>query len=199
MRILSVVSVKIEKKSGYGYLEEIVVRRADQKLYKFKEGDFPDLHLNDIEDMLLLIAQNKLFNLEDVVIVDFVTALKMFTRRISIQNKVEDVQLDVQKKNYEKLKSAGWWKKNTDGQTTIAEDRGSFPKDENIKTKTELTLEQTQQGVSDEVLNIRVMLHTIHSEDGNPTSANIKQALRQDHVKIEMKTPRSSKVKFITA
>ncbi|GJT06585.1 hypothetical protein Tco_0841047 [Tanacetum coccineum] len=64
MRILSVVSVQVEKKSGYGYLKEIVVRRADQKLYKFKEGYFSDLHLNDIEDMLLLIARNKLFNLE---------------------------------------------------------------------------------------------------------------------------------------
>ncbi|GJT76807.1 hypothetical protein Tco_1043532 [Tanacetum coccineum] len=57
---------QIEKKSGYGYLEEIVVRRADQKLYKFKEGDFLDLYLNDIKDMLLMISQNKLFNLEGV-------------------------------------------------------------------------------------------------------------------------------------
>ncbi|GKE95743.1 hypothetical protein Tco_1580598, partial [Tanacetum coccineum] len=56
MRILSAVSVQVEKKSGYGYLKEIVVRGADQKIYKFKEGDFQDLHLNDIEDMLLLIA-----------------------------------------------------------------------------------------------------------------------------------------------
>ncbi|GJZ43744.1 hypothetical protein Tco_0590999 [Tanacetum coccineum] len=87
MRILSVVSVKIEKRSGYGYLEEIVVRRVDQKLYKFKEGDFPDLHLNDIEDMLLLIAQNKLFNLDDDVIVDFVTDLKMFTKGIIVKNR----------------------------------------------------------------------------------------------------------------
>ncbi|GJZ29304.1 hypothetical protein Tco_0573951, partial [Tanacetum coccineum] len=38
----------------YGYLEEIEVRREDQHLYKFKEGDFPRLHLYDIEDMLLL-------------------------------------------------------------------------------------------------------------------------------------------------
>ncbi|GJV67651.1 hypothetical protein Tco_1483160 [Tanacetum coccineum] len=68
-----------------------------------------------------------------------------------------------------------------------------------MKTKTELTLEQTQQGVSDEVLNIRVMLYSIHNDDGNPTSANIKQALQQDHVKMEMETPRSSRVKFITA
>ncbi|GKC25176.1 retrovirus-related pol polyprotein from transposon TNT 1-94, partial [Tanacetum coccineum] len=28
-------------------------------------------------------------------------------------------------------------------------------------------------------MNIRVILHSIHSDDGNPTSANIKQALRQ--------------------
>ncbi|GKE91959.1 hypothetical protein Tco_1573054 [Tanacetum coccineum] len=64
MRIVSVVSVQVEKKEGYGYLKEIVVRRADQNLYKFKEGDFSDLLLNDIKDMLLLVAQNKLFNLD---------------------------------------------------------------------------------------------------------------------------------------
>nr|GFC31494.1 hypothetical protein [Tanacetum cinerariifolium] len=96
MRILSVVSVQVEKKSGYGYLKEIVVRRADQKLYKFKEGDFPNLHLNDIEDMLLLIAQNKLFNLEGDVIVDFITALKMFTRGIIVKNRVKNVHLGVE-------------------------------------------------------------------------------------------------------
>ncbi|GKC67727.1 hypothetical protein Tco_1100325 [Tanacetum coccineum] len=59
MRILSFVSVKVEKKCGYGYLKEIVVRRSDQNLYKFKEGGFPNLHLNDIEDMLLLLTQNR--------------------------------------------------------------------------------------------------------------------------------------------
>ncbi|GKE00871.1 hypothetical protein Tco_1388854, partial [Tanacetum coccineum] len=92
----SVVSVKIDKRSGFGYLEEVVVRRADQKLYKFKEGDFLDLHLNDIEDMMLLIAQNKLFNLDGDVIMDFVTALKMFTRGIIMKNRVEDVQLCIE-------------------------------------------------------------------------------------------------------
>ncbi|GJS25370.1 hypothetical protein Tco_0454002 [Tanacetum coccineum] len=34
------------------------------------EGDFVDLHLNDIEDMLLLIVQHKLFHLDKNVIVD---------------------------------------------------------------------------------------------------------------------------------
>ncbi|GKD05884.1 hypothetical protein Tco_1180858 [Tanacetum coccineum] len=69
-KILSVVSVKVEKLHGYGHLEEIVVRRSDRQLYKFKEGDFVDLHLNDlhlndIEDMLLLVVQHKLFQLDD--------------------------------------------------------------------------------------------------------------------------------------
>ncbi|GJT63025.1 hypothetical protein Tco_1006558 [Tanacetum coccineum] len=34
----------------------IVVRRADNDLYRFKEGDFPRLRINDIEDMLLLVV-----------------------------------------------------------------------------------------------------------------------------------------------
>nr|GFB04062.1 hypothetical protein [Tanacetum cinerariifolium] len=46
--------------------------------------------------MLLLIAQNKLFNLEGDVIVDFATALKMVTQRIVMHNRVEDVQLGVE-------------------------------------------------------------------------------------------------------
>ncbi|GJV96671.1 putative reverse transcriptase domain-containing protein [Tanacetum coccineum] len=96
IRILSVVSIKIEKRSGYGYLEEIVARRVDQKLYKFKEGDFLDFHLNDIEDMLLLIAQNKFFNLDGDVIVDIFTALKMVTRGIVVKNRVKEVQLGVE-------------------------------------------------------------------------------------------------------
>ncbi|GJS44372.1 hypothetical protein Tco_0569415 [Tanacetum coccineum] len=85
-------SCKVEKRSRYGYLKEIVMRQADQKLYKFKEGDLPDLHLNDIEDMRLLIAQNKLFNLEGDVIVGFVTALKMFTRGIIVKNRYISVK-----------------------------------------------------------------------------------------------------------
>ncbi|GJT68277.1 hypothetical protein Tco_1019757 [Tanacetum coccineum] len=92
LRILSVISVTVDKKWGYGYLKEIAGKRADQKCYTFKEGDFPDLNLSGIEDMLLLIAQQKINNLDGDVIVNFVTALKMFTRSIVVQNIVEDVQ-----------------------------------------------------------------------------------------------------------
>nr|GEV61612.1 hypothetical protein [Tanacetum cinerariifolium] len=53
-KTLGVKSVSVKKLHGYGHLEEIVVKRADHQLYKFKECDFIDLHLNDIENMLLL-------------------------------------------------------------------------------------------------------------------------------------------------
>ncbi|GKB12431.1 hypothetical protein Tco_0846354, partial [Tanacetum coccineum] len=57
-RILVVTLVEVMRKHGYVYLKEIVVRRADNDLYTFKEGDFPRLRINDIEDMLLLVVQN---------------------------------------------------------------------------------------------------------------------------------------------
>ncbi|GKD17451.1 hypothetical protein Tco_1206609 [Tanacetum coccineum] len=44
-RIIAVTRLKIIKKYNYGHLEEIEVRRDDQKLYKFKEGDFKRLRL----------------------------------------------------------------------------------------------------------------------------------------------------------
>ncbi|GJS63607.1 hypothetical protein Tco_0678171 [Tanacetum coccineum] len=49
---------RTQKLHGYGQLEEIVVKRPDRQLYKFTEGDFVDLHLNDTEDMLLLAVQH---------------------------------------------------------------------------------------------------------------------------------------------
>ncbi|GJT34530.1 hypothetical protein Tco_0924949 [Tanacetum coccineum] len=63
-KILSVVSVKVERLHGYGHLDEIVVKRADRQLY------------NDI--------------------VDFIVALRMFTRSLIIKRRVEDLQLGVE-------------------------------------------------------------------------------------------------------
>ncbi|GJZ70500.1 hypothetical protein Tco_0634050 [Tanacetum coccineum] len=61
---------------GYGHLEETEVRRSDQQLYKFMEGDFLRLYLNDIEDMLLLVVQNNLFNLKGEDIMHLAAALR---------------------------------------------------------------------------------------------------------------------------
>ncbi|GKD02371.1 hypothetical protein Tco_1177345, partial [Tanacetum coccineum] len=95
-RILAVTNVKVDVWYGYGHLDEIEVRRSDQKLYKFMEGGFPRLYLNDIEDVLLLVVQNKLFNLKGKDIVHLTSALCMFIRRIVIQKRVEDLQLGVE-------------------------------------------------------------------------------------------------------
>ncbi|GJV89799.1 hypothetical protein Tco_1533737 [Tanacetum coccineum] len=73
--VVLVTNVKVNKWYGYGHLELIEVRRADQQLYKFMESDFPRLHLNDIEDMLLLVVQT-----------DSSTSMK----------RVEDLQLGVE-------------------------------------------------------------------------------------------------------
>ncbi|GJX13221.1 hypothetical protein Tco_0204979 [Tanacetum coccineum] len=68
----------------------------EDMVYKFNEGDFVDLHLNDIEDMLLLAVQHKLFQLDSSDIVDLIVALRMFTRSLIIKCQVEDLQLGVE-------------------------------------------------------------------------------------------------------
>ncbi|GJX46798.1 hypothetical protein Tco_0271988 [Tanacetum coccineum] len=94
--IIGVKSVSMKKLHGYGHLEEIVEKIYNQQLYKFKEGDFVDLHLNDIEDMLLLDVQHKLFHLNGSDIVYFIVAFRMFTRSLILKRRVEDLQLGVE-------------------------------------------------------------------------------------------------------
>ncbi|GKA47649.1 hypothetical protein Tco_0740532 [Tanacetum coccineum] len=54
------------------------VRRDDDKLYKFKEGDFNRLRIQDIKDMLLLLIQGKLTNLTVEERLAFNFSLRMF-------------------------------------------------------------------------------------------------------------------------
>nr|GEV49151.1 reverse transcriptase domain-containing protein [Tanacetum cinerariifolium] len=95
-KILGVKSVSVKKLHGYGHLKEIVMKRADRQFYMFKEGDLMDLHLNDIEDMLLLDIKHKLIHLTDNDIVDFIVVLRMFTRSLVIKKHVKDLQLGVE-------------------------------------------------------------------------------------------------------
>ncbi|GKF05718.1 hypothetical protein Tco_0036386, partial [Tanacetum coccineum] len=74
--------LKIMKKYDYGHLDETEVRREDQQLYTFKEGDFPRLRLQDIEDMLLLLSNinilmrtDELRKFNDGKLIDVPTAL----------------------------------------------------------------------------------------------------------------------------
>ncbi|GKC75925.1 hypothetical protein Tco_1126699 [Tanacetum coccineum] len=95
-RIIAVTNLKIIKFFGYKHLEEIIVRRQDDQLYKFREGNFKRLRRQDIEDMLLLLVQGKLTNLNLDERFALNVALRMYTRRIIIQERVEDLQLAVE-------------------------------------------------------------------------------------------------------
>nr|GEZ41341.1 hypothetical protein [Tanacetum cinerariifolium] len=95
-RIIAVTKLKIVEWHNYMHLDWITVRRDDEKLYKFKEGDFKRLRIQDIEDMLLLLVQEKLINLTVEERFAFNVSLRMFTRRIFIQQRVEDLQLGVE-------------------------------------------------------------------------------------------------------
>ncbi|GKB83361.1 hypothetical protein Tco_0950256 [Tanacetum coccineum] len=89
--IIAVTCFKIREWFGYSHLEEIIVRRQDDKLYKFREGNFKRIRRQDIEDMLLLLVQDKMSNLNLEERYALNVALRMFTLRIIIQERVEDL------------------------------------------------------------------------------------------------------------
>nr|GEU91695.1 integrase, catalytic region, zinc finger, CCHC-type, peptidase aspartic, catalytic [Tanacetum cinerariifolium] len=89
-RIIAVMDLKIVEWHSYKHLDWITVRRDDDKLYKFKEGDFKRLRFQDIEDMLLLFVQGKLSNLTVEERFAFNVSLRMFTRSIIIQRRDKD-------------------------------------------------------------------------------------------------------------
>nr|GEY42719.1 hypothetical protein [Tanacetum cinerariifolium] len=95
-RIIVVIELKIVEWHNYKHLDWITVRRDDDKLYKFKEGDFKRLRIQDIEDMLLLLVQGKMTNLTVEERFAFNVFLQMFTQSIVIQRRVEDLQLGVE-------------------------------------------------------------------------------------------------------
>nr|GFA84925.1 hypothetical protein [Tanacetum cinerariifolium] len=95
-RIIAVTELQIMEWHDYKHLDWILVRRDDDQIYKFKEGNFKRLRLQDIEDMLLLLVQGKLSNLTVKERFAFNVSLRMFTRSIVIKRRVEDIQLGVE-------------------------------------------------------------------------------------------------------
>nr|GEW28266.1 hypothetical protein [Tanacetum cinerariifolium] len=99
-RIIAVAELQIIEWHNYKHLDWITVRIDDDKLYKFKEGDFKRLRIQDTKDMLLLLVQEKLTNLTVKESFAFNVSLRMFIRSIVIQWRMEDLQLGV--KSYQK-------------------------------------------------------------------------------------------------
>ncbi|GJU61401.1 hypothetical protein Tco_1243236 [Tanacetum coccineum] len=95
-KIIRIKKLTIVEWHNYKHLEWITVRRDDDKLYIFREGDYNRLRLQDIEDMLLLLVQGKLRNLNVEEHLALGVSLRMFTRSIVIRRRVEDLQLGVE-------------------------------------------------------------------------------------------------------
>nr|GEU98639.1 hypothetical protein [Tanacetum cinerariifolium] len=114
-RIIAVTRIKIKKMYDYGHLEETEVRRDDQHLYTFKEGDFKRPRLQDIEDMLLLLIQHKLTNLTIDKRFDLNVAWHMFTRQQLGQEKGPsygsgDKQATLSEEVDVESREVYWWK-----------------------------------------------------------------------------------------
>nr|GEW18145.1 retrovirus-related Pol polyprotein from transposon TNT 1-94 [Tanacetum cinerariifolium] len=147
-RILVVTQVKVMRKHRYRYMREIEVQRADNDLYTFKEGDLPRLHINDIEDMLILIVQNRLTNLLGDDVSNFAIALRMFTRSMVIQKRVEDLQLGVE--SYQKKINV------TKLETTRPGIRKKLMRLDELYKSSDGTLTRLQTSLDDIIKNIRM-------------------------------------------
>ncbi|GJV35718.1 hypothetical protein Tco_1408195 [Tanacetum coccineum] len=138
-RIIVVTKLQIVEWHGYKHLDWITVRRDDDKLYTFKEGDFKMLFLQDIKDMLILLAQGKLTNLNVEYRLAFGVSLRMFTRSIVIQRRVEDLQLGVE--SYQKkinITNPDTYKydlKRRDAYTTYSNPKGFIYQNKDKKNK----------------------------------------------------------------
>ncbi|GJV93895.1 hypothetical protein Tco_1541708 [Tanacetum coccineum] len=154
------------KRYDYGHLDEIEVHREDHQLYKFKEGDFPRLHLQDIKDMLLLLVQQKLTNLTINERFNLNVALCMFTKWIFIQRRVEDLQRGVEsyqkKLNLTKPDTFRSNLKNRTAYTAYSDPQGVIYKDQNNRNRL-LGIDKLNK-FSDGTLNhVRTALHDITS------------------------------------
>ncbi|GKA04097.1 hypothetical protein Tco_0676878 [Tanacetum coccineum] len=153
-RIIAVTRLKILKMYDYGHLEEIEVRQDDQKLYAFKEGDFKRLRLEDIEDILLLLVQQKLTKL---------TIDEQYSLNVALRYGLGYRQAALSKEVDAESREVRWWKGIRERSQATGKDnmtlsyfvsthfRSKSKNKGKVPTEMELVLEQTQQGTSYEV------------------------------------------------
>ncbi|GJX06431.1 hypothetical protein Tco_0194363 [Tanacetum coccineum] len=140
-RIIAVTKVEIVEWHNYKHLDWITVRRDDDILYKFKEGDFQRLRIQDIEDMLLLLCGHS-------------------------QRRVEDLQLGVE--SYQKklnLTKPDTYRSNLrrrDAYTPYSDPRGFIYENKDKKKQDLIALTQNQNYTSQrDKANARAMIQAI--------------------------------------
>nr|GFA01389.1 hypothetical protein [Tanacetum cinerariifolium] len=74
----------------YDYLSKVVLRRADLQEYTIAKKYFKNLHLSDFKDLNLLLLQDHLDHLPGSDKKMLSTAVKLWTRNLVIQQRVED-------------------------------------------------------------------------------------------------------------
>nr|GEZ55183.1 hypothetical protein [Tanacetum cinerariifolium] len=124
------------KKYDYGHLDEIEVRKEDQQLYTFKEDKRYDLNV----------------------------ALRMFTRRVVIQRRVEDLQLGVEsykkKLNLTKPDTLGLNLRNRTAYTAYLDPQGVIYKDQNNKNRL-LRTDELHKFSNGTLNDVRTALHDV--------------------------------------
>ncbi|GJS86374.1 hypothetical protein Tco_0769010 [Tanacetum coccineum] len=96
MRILSVVRIEVFSMYGYNYMKKIVLRRADLKEYVIAERDFKYMYPSDFEDLYLLNLQGYLNHLSPKDKKILTTAVNLWTRNLVIRQRVEAFQLGIE-------------------------------------------------------------------------------------------------------
>nr|GEV47994.1 uncharacterized mitochondrial protein AtMg00810-like [Tanacetum cinerariifolium] len=83
--VIAIKKLMIVEWHNYKHLEWITVRRDNDKMYTFKEGDYNRLRLQDIKHMLLLLVQGKLTNLniEERLVLDVSLQISDLKRKTS--------------------------------------------------------------------------------------------------------------------
>ncbi|GJX85376.1 hypothetical protein Tco_0336150 [Tanacetum coccineum] len=82
MKILSAVSIKVDKQFGYGYLKQIVTRRADWKMYTFKEdGD-------EIVDLAVALLIREKLNITNHKKISEISAKEPYTTSFDLKGVV---------------------------------------------------------------------------------------------------------------
>nr|GEW85442.1 hypothetical protein [Tanacetum cinerariifolium] len=176
-QIIAVTKLQIVEWHNYKHLDWITVHRDDDTLYKIKEGDIKRLCIQDIKDMLLLLVQGKLTNLMVEERFAFSVSLRMFTRSIVIQRRVEDLQLGVEsyqkKLNLAKPDTYHSDLKCKEAYTTYSNPRGFIYQNKDKQNRL-MRIDELHK-FSDEMLNdVRTALDDhLKDEDDHPKSGEV--------------------------
>ncbi|GJW55475.1 hypothetical protein Tco_0099560 [Tanacetum coccineum] len=96
MRILSVIRIKVFSMYGYNYMKKIVLCQADLKEYVIAERDFKYMYPSDFEYLYLLNLQGHLNHLSPDDKKVLTTAVNLWTRNLVIRQRVEYFQLGIE-------------------------------------------------------------------------------------------------------